>query len=112
MFGRIAPRYALMNTLMTAGQDGAWRRRVATSIDSAQDVLDLGTGTGKLAHTLAQQFPHARVIGADFSEAMLRAARNAPPLLAADALRLPFADASFDAVTSAFLLRNLADLEA
>src|SRR5436309_9503898 len=112
MFGRIALRYDLMNTLMTAGQDGAWRSRVAASIDSAHDVLDVGTGTGKLAHTLAQRFPQARVIGVDFSLPMLCAAREAPPLVAGDALRLPFADASFDGVTSAFLVRNLADAEA
>jgi demethylmenaquinone methyltransferase/2-methoxy-6-polyprenyl-1,4-benzoquinol methylase len=112
MFGRIAPRYDLMNTLMTGGQDGVWRRRVAALVGSADAVLDVGTGTGKLAATVARWLPDARVTGVDFSEPMLRAAPGGLPRAAADALRLPFGDASFDAVTSAFLVRNLADAAA
>jgi demethylmenaquinone methyltransferase/2-methoxy-6-polyprenyl-1,4-benzoquinol methylase len=110
MFGRIAGRYDLMNTLMTAGQDRVWRERVAERVGAARDVLDLGTGTAKLAMTLAQRLPRARIIGVDFAEPMLRAAKEAPPLVAADAVKLPFADNRFDAVTSAFLMRNLADI--
>ena len=109
MFGRIARRYDLMNTLMTVGQDGLWRHRVASLVGPAHAILDVGAGTGKLAATLAARLPSALVIGADFSEPMLRAGAHAQPLVAADALALPFADASFDAVTSAFLVRNLAD---
>ena len=111
MFGRIARRYDLMNTLMTAGQDDVWRQAVARSLDAPARVLDVGTGTGKLAAAIAQRHPRARVVGVDFSEPMLRASTEAVPLAAGDALRLPFADASFDAVVSAFLLRNVADLE-
>ncbi len=112
MFGRIADRYDLMNTLMTAGQDSAWRSAVAGSLGQPARVLDVGTGTARLAATIARALPTAQVIGADFSEPMLRASRELVPLTAADALRLPFADDCFDAVVSGFLLRNLADVSA
>jgi demethylmenaquinone methyltransferase/2-methoxy-6-polyprenyl-1,4-benzoquinol methylase len=110
MFGRIARRYDLMNTLMTFGQDSLWRREVARSVGSPSFVLDVGTGTAKLAHALARRHPTASVVGADFSLPMLSASSHKLPLVAADALKLPFKDESFDAVTSGFLLRNLADL--
>jgi demethylmenaquinone methyltransferase/2-methoxy-6-polyprenyl-1,4-benzoquinol methylase len=112
MFGRIARRYDLMNTLMTAGQDAAWRRAVASRVASNQPhhVLDVGTGTGKLRDTIANRLPLAVVIGVDFAEPMLRAASRRSLLTAADALRLPFDDATFDAVVSAFVVRNLADI--
>jgi demethylmenaquinone methyltransferase/2-methoxy-6-polyprenyl-1,4-benzoquinol methylase len=112
MFGRIAGRYDLMNTLMTAGRDAAWRRLVADGLGAPRRVLDVGTGTARLAATIARRLPRSQVVGADFSEPMLRASTERVPLLAADALRLPFADGTFDAVTSAFLLRNLADIRA
>ena len=162
MFSRIAPRYDLMNTLMTAGQDARWRRVVVDALlaqpspvrdplvsgqssgDSRQGpggtrqserppaapyatlttVLDVGTGTGKLAAAILQRRAAARVVGIDFAEPMVRAARRVRPgagpglpsvggqlqLAVADALRLPFAAASFDAVVSAFVVRNLADV--
>ncbi len=110
MFDRIARRYDVMNTLMTLGMDQLWRRVVAGSIGTPTQVLDVGTGTAKLAQAIQRQHPGARVYGVDFSELMLRAGARAVPLATADALALPFADASFDAVTSAFLVRNLADL--
>jgi demethylmenaquinone methyltransferase/2-methoxy-6-polyprenyl-1,4-benzoquinol methylase len=121
MFSRIARRYDLMNALMTAGRHHAWRRMAAASLRAAPSgpILDLATGTGDLALAVRRVRPTATVLGADFSEAMLREAavklarRGARvPLLAADALRLPFRDGTFAAVTSAFLLRNLADLDA
>jgi demethylmenaquinone methyltransferase/2-methoxy-6-polyprenyl-1,4-benzoquinol methylase len=108
MFGRIAWRYDLMNTLMTAGQDRAWRRVTAEAATGAR-ILDVGTGTGKLAEAILQRSPRATVIGVDFTLPMLRAAPGHLRLAQADALRLPFADASFDAVASAFVVRNLAD---
>jgi demethylmenaquinone methyltransferase / 2-methoxy-6-polyprenyl-1,4-benzoquinol methylase len=120
MFTRIAQRYDLMNALMTGGRHHAWRRIAASSLHTAPvgPVLDLATGTGDLALAIRRTRPDAAVIGADFSEGMLREAaaklvrrRQARmPLLAADALALPFRDHAFAAVTSAFLLRNLADL--
>jgi demethylmenaquinone methyltransferase / 2-methoxy-6-polyprenyl-1,4-benzoquinol methylase len=119
MFGRIAGRYDLMNTLMTGGQDRAWRRAVAAevfglpgSIRRPMSILDVGTGTGKLARAVLNARPGARVVGVDFSDAMLRMAPRGLPLAAGDALRLPFADGQFDAVVSGFVMRNLADLEA
>jgi len=118
MFARIVPRYDVMNRLMTAGLDGLWRRRAAALANPAgQTVLDLATGTGDLAielHWLGAR----RVVGADFCEPMIEAAArklaesriSSVDLVLADALDLPFADRSFDSVTSAFLLRNVVDL--
>lgn len=116
MFGRIAPRYDLMNTLMTGGQDARWRRIVAESLSleasAPVSVLDVGTGTGKLAQAVGQAFPRSRVIGVDFTLTMLRHARRHLLCAAGDALQLPFADARFDAVVSGFVIRNLADVRA
>jgi demethylmenaquinone methyltransferase/2-methoxy-6-polyprenyl-1,4-benzoquinol methylase len=122
MFTRIARRYDLMNSVMTGGRHHAWRRLTAAAVAGAPDgpALDLATGTGDLALALRAARPDRPVIGADFSEAMLRHARpklrargeRGIRLLAADALALPFPDKSFACVTSAFLLRNLADLPA
>jgi demethylmenaquinone methyltransferase / 2-methoxy-6-polyprenyl-1,4-benzoquinol methylase len=122
MFTRIAGRYDLMNSLMTGGRHHAWRRIAAAAVAAAPAglALDLATGTGDLALAVRAAAPGRVVVGADFSEAMLRLARaklraravRDVPLLAADALALPFADKTFACVTSAFLLRNLADLAA
>jgi demethylmenaquinone methyltransferase/2-methoxy-6-polyprenyl-1,4-benzoquinol methylase len=122
MFTRIAGRYDLMNSVMTGGRHHAWRRVTARAVAGAPAglALDLATGTGDLALAVRAAAPGRVVVGADFSEAMLQharaklAARGARgiPLLAADALALPFGDATFACVTSAFLLRNLADLPA
>ncbi len=116
MFGRIAPRYDLMNTLMSGGQDARWRRIVADSLAfdaSAQvSILDVGTGTGKLAEAVEQALSGARVIGVDFTLPMLRQAPRGLRFACADALQLPFADGRFDAVVSGFLIRNLADIAA
>lgn len=116
MFERIAPRYDLMNRLMTGGQDIRWRRMV---IDLAQvppggRLLDLGAGTGDLTREALRQQPDCRPIAADFTLGMMQAGKLLPgPRIswsAADALNLPFPDASFDAVVSGFLLRNVVDL--
>jgi demethylmenaquinone methyltransferase/2-methoxy-6-polyprenyl-1,4-benzoquinol methylase len=122
MFTRIAGRYDLMNSLMTGGRHHAWRRIAAAAVAGAPAglALDLATGTGDLALAVRAAAPGRVVVGADFAEAMLRQARvklrargvRDVPLLAADALALPFADKTFACVTSAFLLRNLADLPA
>jgi demethylmenaquinone methyltransferase/2-methoxy-6-polyprenyl-1,4-benzoquinol methylase len=120
MFTRIARRYDLMNTLMTAGRHHAWRRVVARAVAAAPPgpVLDLATGTADLALAVRAVTPERLVIGADFSEGMLGLARDKLtgrgqariPLLGADALTLPFRDGTFACVTSAFLLRNVEDL--
>jgi len=111
MFDRIARRYDLMNTLMTAGQDQRWRRIVselATRGPSAW-ILDVGTGTGRLGEAIRHTNGPSRVVGIDFTEGMLRQASREIHPTRADALRLPFADEQFDAVVSAFVVRNLAD---
>jgi len=120
MFTRIAGRYDVMNSLMTGGRHHAWRRLAANAVVAAPPgpILDLATGTGDLALAVRAACPASTVVGADFSEAMLREARSKLArrrearvrLLAADALALPFRDRTFAAVTSAFLVRNLADL--
>jgi demethylmenaquinone methyltransferase/2-methoxy-6-polyprenyl-1,4-benzoquinol methylase len=121
MFTRIAGRYDLMNALMTGGRHHAWRRLVARAVAGAPagPVLDLATGTADLALAIRLADPGRPVVGADFAEGMLARARaklrargeRRVSLVAADALALPFASRSFAAVTSAFLLRNLEDLE-
>jgi demethylmenaquinone methyltransferase/2-methoxy-6-polyprenyl-1,4-benzoquinol methylase len=122
MFARIAPRYDLMNRLMTAGRDQAWRR-TAARLGAPRPgglVLDVATGTADLALAFLRETPAAGVVGMDFVEGMLRLARDKlrarretrVRLLAADALALPFRDGTFACVASAFLLRNLADLAA
>jgi demethylmenaquinone methyltransferase/2-methoxy-6-polyprenyl-1,4-benzoquinol methylase len=120
MFDRIAGVYDLMNSAMTAGLHHEWRER---AVDRAQvgpgsDALDLCTGTGDLALALRRRIgADGRVVGSDFSEAMLDLARRKsgeeglPVEFGwADALDLPYGDESFDAVTIGFGARNLADL--
>lgn len=114
MFTRIAKRYDLMNRLMTGFQDVRWRRRAIrlAGLQPNSRLLDLGAGTGDLAREALQQQPAARVTAADFTLEMMRVGQRVGPLdfSAADALRLPFADASFDASVSGFLMRNVIDL--
>jgi demethylmenaquinone methyltransferase / 2-methoxy-6-polyprenyl-1,4-benzoquinol methylase len=124
MFSRIAGRYDLMNGLMTLGMHHAWRRMAARQTIASPEgpALDLATGTGDLALELGQLHPHRLIVGVDFALGMLAIAREKlgkadqrashVRLAAADALHLPFADRAFACVTSAFLLRNLSDLEA
>jgi demethylmenaquinone methyltransferase/2-methoxy-6-polyprenyl-1,4-benzoquinol methylase len=133
MFTQIAPRYDLLNHLLSLQLDRLWRARVARRLRSILEradalVLDLCCGTGDLAFSLARS-GRARIIGADFSHAMLVRAQeksrslgppanagagkaSGMPFFEADALRLPFADSSFDVVTTAFGFRNLANYEA
>lgn len=114
MFGRIAPRYDLMNRLMTGGQDAHWRRLAVTAATAADGdhFLDVATGTGDLALALADAEGRT-VIGLDFAAPMIalaeakRAARPGVAFVVGDAMRLPFPDATFDACTIAFGLRNL-----
>ncbi len=123
MFTAIAPRYDLLNHLLSANVDKLWWRRTARSFANvlAQPqvkVLDLCCGTGDMALALRRQATHAEITGADFSHPMLVLAskKNSQPRpikwIEADALQLPFPDQSFDLVTSAFGFRNLADYDA
>lgn len=115
MFTKIAKRYDLMNRLMTGGQDIRWRKMVLklAQLDNSASLLDLGTGTGDLAREALGQFPHARIIAADFTLEMMRVGKKTSPLdfSTADALRLPFNNSTFDAVVSGFLMRNVIDLK-
>ncbi len=113
MFERVARRYDLANHLLSGGLDFWWRHRASEIVRRWQPrrVLDLATGSGDLALTMARKLPEAKITGADFSPEMLARAREKglTNTVVADALQLPFADASFDAVTVAFGLRNMAD---
>jgi demethylmenaquinone methyltransferase/2-methoxy-6-polyprenyl-1,4-benzoquinol methylase len=115
MFARIAHRYDLMNRLMTAGQDIEWRKQVVRQAHLKPNarLLDLGAGTGDLAREALAQQPEAKVIPADFTLEMMRVGqRNGSlPWSAADALNLPFANNTFDAIVSGFLMRNVGDIQ-
>lgn len=117
MFDGVAKRYDLTNTVLSFAQDRRWRRRTrdALGLRAGERVLDVAAGTGVSTAELARS--GACAVASDFSLGMLRAgARHAGrrqlPFVAADALRLPFADESFDAVTISFGLRNIADVPA
>ena len=117
MFARISPRYDLLNHLLSANTDGRWRRAVVKKLlpllpPNAQ-ILDVACGTGDLSIALFEK-TSAQVIGLDFCRPMLElAARKAPQLrfVEGDALQLPFADESFDAITIGFGIRNLSSIE-
>jgi demethylmenaquinone methyltransferase/2-methoxy-6-polyprenyl-1,4-benzoquinol methylase len=113
MFDRVAPVYDVMNRVLTAGLDGGWRRLTAESVVRPGDrVLDAACGTGDLA--LAAERAGGRVVGLDFSEEMLvRARRKSATVewVRGDLLALPFADASFDAATVGFGIRNVESAE-
>ena len=129
MFGRIVPRYDLVNRLMTMGLDRRWRRETAAlARPSGAIALDIATGTGDLALELASQGAR-RVVGADFCAEMLAAAvakaaragsagsrglghRCEIDFLAGDTTRLPFDDDTFDCIVNGFMLRNVTDLPA
>jgi demethylmenaquinone methyltransferase/2-methoxy-6-polyprenyl-1,4-benzoquinol methylase len=116
MFDRLAGRYDLLNTVLSGGGDGRWRRRTAgaAGLVTGGRALDVACGSGKLTAELRRHARGGLVVGLDFSARMLSEAvrRSSGPLYArGDALRLPFPDGSFEAVTIAFGLRNLADPE-
>lgn len=110
MFDTIAPRYDLVNRLMTFSLDRGWRRRTVRSLALAPGavILDVACGTGDLCRELARA--GARPIGVDLSWGMLSHARTTAPLVQGDGLALPFPDASLDGAVSGFALRNVVDL--
>jgi demethylmenaquinone methyltransferase/2-methoxy-6-polyprenyl-1,4-benzoquinol methylase len=118
MFARISGRYDLMNRLMTGGRDGAWRKiaiRLAQLGPTAR-ILDVATGTGDILIEALKQHPDALAIGSDFTFEMMRTGQGKPGAdkirwNSADALRLPYPDNTFDAVTSGFGVRNFIDRE-
>jgi demethylmenaquinone methyltransferase/2-methoxy-6-polyprenyl-1,4-benzoquinol methylase len=110
MFDAIAPRYDLVNRLMTFRMDVGWRRRTVRGLNLAPGslVLDLAAGTGDFCRDLAAA--GHRPVGFDLSWGMLAHARTAAPLVQADALRLPLPSATADGATCGFALRNFVDL--
>jgi demethylmenaquinone methyltransferase/2-methoxy-6-polyprenyl-1,4-benzoquinol methylase len=123
MFTSIAPRYDLLNHVLSMNIDRLWWRKAARTFEAilrrpGTQVLDLCCGTGDMAFALAREaHSQARILGVDFSHAMLQRAavkgeRTRLCWVESDALRLPFVDAQFDLLTSAFGFRNLADYDA
>ena len=121
VFDSVAPKYDLMNDLMSLGLHRAWKTYtvLVANVREGQQVLDIAGGTGDLALAFAPKVgPNGRVVHTDINEAMLREGRNrlldagvSLPTLVCDAEQLPFADASFDLVTVAFGLRNMTHKE-
>ncbi|GIH09989.1 demethylmenaquinone methyltransferase [Rhizocola hellebori] len=115
MFDGVAEKYDRTNTVLSFGQDKAWRRstRAALGLQAGEKVLDLGAGTGVSTEELTRS--GAYVVGVDISLGMLavgRRTRPTVPLVAGDALALPFPDQTFDAVTTSFVIRNVANTPA
>lgn len=119
MFTDIAPRYDLMNRLMTLGRDNIWRRTVVRlcAIPKGGRLLDVATGTGDIGYETLAADAQARPVGVDLTREMMvrgKGKRGAVtfPFLEGDALALPFADDVFDAATSGFMMRNVVDVRA
>lgn len=137
MFSRISPYYDRMNRIMALGRDNSWRRYAAAQAlgsdllagrSEPACVLDMATGTGDLAFEILRQQPLAKVVGLDFVPDMIKIARqkqaqiqnrgereslaHSPFWTAGDGLKLPFADATFDAVVTGFAMRNVNDIPA
>jgi demethylmenaquinone methyltransferase/2-methoxy-6-polyprenyl-1,4-benzoquinol methylase len=118
MFGRIAPRYDLLNRWMTFGLDRGWRAELVRRMDlaPAARVLDVGAGTGDLALEVLKRQPAARLVALDFTPEMMSLGRRRPggervQWVVADAAQLPFPDRAFDGAVSGFLLRNVPDID-
>ena len=113
LFNDLSPNYDRLNRFFSLGMDVGWRKQlvVAVARQNPGKVLDLACGSGDVTTMLRETLPQAQVVGLDFSRALLNQAkgRGLATLAEADALKLPFADSSFDAVTIAFGLRNFSD---
>src|SRR5215472_6294427 len=119
MFGRIAGRYDLVNTVMTGGIDAVWRRKAVACLEVSTDahLIDLCCGTGALTRDLAKRASAGEVAGIDFTPQMLEIARahtleKNVEYREGDVLSLPFTDASFDGATMGFSMRNVVDIGA
>lgn len=116
MFASIATRYDLANHVLSCGLDFYWRARAAEIVDAwhPHTIADLATGTGDLALAMQKKLPYAELTGVDVLPEMLELAgrKGVRRVVLADALKLPFDDASFDCVTIAFGLRNLENCSA
>ena len=119
MFSRIAPGYDRMNRIMTMGMDHSWREFAVTAAAPPADgrALDVGTGTGDFLPLLAAWVPNGVVVGLDFAVPMMQAGRHKvdgrcdhAAFVGGDALRLPFPDETFDAITTGFAMRNVSDI--
>ncbi|MCA9908209.1 MAG: class I SAM-dependent methyltransferase [Anaerolineae bacterium] len=117
MFDRIAARYNVMNRMMTFGQDMKWRRFVVrqTHLQPGAKLLDLATGTGDIAFEALRMIPGVIAVGGDFSLGMMRVGKRLPlgkNVLwnGADALNLPYAANTFEAITAGYLIRNVYDI--
>ncbi len=115
VFRRVAPRYDMMNRLMTAGFDRHWKKQVIalTDCQKNQQVLDLGSGTGDLARMILKNDASLNIIAADFSLEMMLSGRLKGNLtfLNADGMQLPFCNKTFDRVVSGYLLRNVGNID-
>ncbi len=118
MFARIAPRYDLMNRLMTLGQDIRWRKIVVNyaQVQTGDWILDAGAGTGDLAFEVLVSHPGVQVVAGDFTLPMMLAGKSGPGRAeiywnGIDAHRMPYEDHTFNAVISGFLMRNVIDPE-
>src|SRR5262245_13254783 len=118
MFTRIAPGYDRMNRIMTGGMDQGWRAYTIAAVAPPAHgrALDIGAGTGDLLAELAAWMPDGLAVGVDFTVPMMRAGlpkleghRKRAAFVGGDALRLPFADQTFDAITTGFMMRNVSD---
>lgn len=123
MFNNIAPKYDMLNHLLSLGIDRCWRNRVVRILkaDEATNILDVATGTGDLAIAMARKLDNATIVGADLSEQMVDVARakveklgigERLSLQVADVEHMPFNDLAFDAVTVAFGVRNFQNIPA
>ncbi len=122
MFNNIAPRYDLLNKVLSLGLDSYWRRKAVSRLNPQDEIkyLDLATGTGDVALEIARRAPNAQIVGADFSEAMLELAAQkikkckqstAIELKSASAESLPFENATFNGIITAFGVRNFSNIE-
>lgn len=111
-FSRIADRYVVTNHVLSAGTDILWRKKVGRMVADwePETILDVATGTGDLALEIQAKCPNAKVTGSDFCEEMLAYAADSGvrETVVADAMKMPFEDDSYDVLTVAFGLRNMA----